>query len=62
MRPKRMIAGAVLFAASSMAAAYVSDVLGLDSGLSYLAVGGVIAFFGGMLFHSGMTDGYGWRY
>ena len=50
----RIIAGIVLFAVSAMASAYVSDVLGLDDGLAYMAVGGILAFLGGMVFHSGL--------
>ena len=52
----RMAIGVGLFLASSWLSPYISDVLGIDEGLSFLTVGGVLAFFGGMVFYSGVKD------
>ena len=52
----RMAAGAGLFLLSSWVSPFISDVLGLDQGISFLAVGGVLAFLGGMVFYSGVRD------
>ena len=58
MRLIRIVLGAGMFLASSWLSSYICDVLGIDDGLSFLTVGGVLAFFGGMLFYSGVRD---WR-
>ncbi len=50
----RMFLGILLFLLSSWISPFISDVLGLDHGISFLAVGGVLAFLGGMLFYSGV--------
>ena len=52
----RMAIGVGLFLASSWLSPYISDVLGIDEGISFLTVGGVLAFFGGMVFYSGVKD------
>ena len=54
MRPLRIIIGTGLFLASSWLSPYISDVLGIDDGISFLTVGGVLAFLGGMVFYSGV--------
>ena len=54
MRPARILMGAGMFLLSSWISLYVSDVLGIDGGISFLTVGGVLSFFGGMLFYSGV--------
>ena len=56
MKLIRVALGAGLFLASSWLSPYISDVLGIDEGISFLTVGGVLAFFGGMLFYSGVRD------
>lgn len=50
----RMILGVGLFLASSWLSPYLSDVLGIPETLSFLTIGGILAFFGGMLFYSGV--------
>ena len=50
----RMFLGILLFLLSSWISPFISDVLGLDQGISFLAVGGVLAFLGGMIFYSGV--------
>ena len=52
----RMAIGVGLFLASSWLSPYISDVLGIDEGISFLTVGGVLAFFGGIVFYSGVKD------
>ncbi len=52
----RMIIGAGLFLASSWLSPYLSDVLGIPETLSFLTIGGILAFFGGMLFYSGVRS------
>ena len=54
MRVIRMAIGVGLFLASSWISPYVSDVLGIDEGISFLTVGGVLAFMGGIVFYSGV--------
>jgi|GEM_PF-704397 len=56
MRIIRIVLGTGMFLASSWLSSYICDVLGIDEGLSFLTVGGVLAFFGGMLFYSGIQD------
>ena len=56
MRPIRIVLGTGMFLVSSWLSSYICDVLGIDEGLSFLTVGGVLAFFGGMLFYSGVRD------
>ena len=50
----RMASGAGLFLASSWLSPFLSDVLGIPETISFLTVGGILAFFGGMLFYSGV--------
>jgi len=45
-----------MFLLSSWISMYISNVLEIDEGLSFLTVGGVLAFFGGMVFYSGVRD------
>ena len=52
----RIAVGAGMFLLSSWISMYISDVLEIDEGLSFLTVGGVLAFFGGMVFYSGVRD------
>ena len=52
----RMAIGAGMFLASAWISPYISDVLGIDQGISFLTVGGILAFFGGMVFYSGVKD------
>ena len=54
MRVLRIALGAGMFLASSWISPYISDVLGIDEGISFLTVGGILAFFGGMVFYSGI--------
>ena len=56
MNVLRIALGAGMFLASSWIAPYISDVLGIDEGVSFLTVGGILAFFGGMVFYSGVRD------
>ena len=56
MNMLRMAIGAGMFLASAWISPYISDVLGIDQGISFLTVGGVLAFFGGMVFYSGVKD------
>ena len=54
MRPIRIALGAGMFLASSWLSPFLSDVLGIPETISFLTVGGILAFFGGMLFYSGV--------
>lgn len=56
MNIARIVAGAGLFLLSSWLSPYISDVLGMDGGISFLTVGGILAFLGGMVFYSGVRD------
>ena len=56
MKVIRMAIGVGLFLASSWISPYISDVLGIDEGISFLTVGGILAFLGGMVFYSGVRD------
>ena len=50
----RMTIGAGLFLASSWLSPYLSDVLGIPETISFLTVGGILAFMGGIVFYSGV--------
>ena len=50
----RMIAGIGLFLASSWISPYLSEVLGIPETLSFLTIGGILAFMGGIVFYSGV--------
>ncbi len=50
----RMAIGAGLFLASSWLSPYLSDVLGIPETISFLTVGGILAFMGGIVFYSGV--------
>ena len=52
----RMAIGAGLFLASSLASLFMSDVLGMPETLSFLTVGGMLAFLGGIVFYSGVKE------
>ena len=56
MKLIRMMIGIGLFLASSWISPYISDVLGIDEGISFLTVGGVLAFMGGIVFYSGVRE------
>lgn len=50
----RMAIGAGLFLASSWLSPFLSDVLGIPETISFLTVGGILAFMGGIVFYSGV--------
>ena len=50
----RMAIGAGLFLASSWLSPYLSGVLGIPESISFLTVGGILAFAGGIVFYSGV--------
>ena len=50
----RMVIGIVLFLVSSWVSPYISDVLGILETISFLTVGGILAFMGGIIFYSGV--------
>jgi len=50
----RLIAGAGLFLASSWVSPYLSEVMGIPESLSFLTIGGILAFMGGIVFYSGV--------
>ena len=50
----RIAAGVGLFLASSWVSPYLSDVLGIPESISFLTVGGILAFMGGIVFYSGV--------
>ena len=50
----RMIVGVALFLISSWASPYLSDILGIPETISFLTVGGILAFMGGIIFYSGV--------
>ena len=50
----RMAVGVGLFLASSWLSPYLSDMLGIPESLSFLTVGGILAFAGGIVFYSGV--------
>ena len=52
----RMAIGAGLFLASSWLSPYLSDVLGIPETISFLTVGGILAFMGGIVFYSGVRQ------
>ena len=52
----RMAAGVGLFLASSWLSPYLSDVLGIPETISFLTVGGLLAFMGGIVFYSGVKS------
>lgn len=54
MRILRVISGISLFCASGWLAPAVSDAFGISQILGFFTVGGVMAFLGGVLFHSGL--------
>ena len=54
MRPVRMIAGVALFLVSSWVSPYMADILGIPEEISFLMVGGILSFAGGILFYSGV--------
>ena len=56
MRVIRMMAGLSLFLVSSWASPYLADVLGMPEEISFLTIGGVLSFAGGMLFYSGVRQ------
>jgi hypothetical protein len=49
-----MAVGVGLFLASSWLSPYLSDMLGIPESLSFLTVGGILAFAGGIVFYSGV--------
>ena len=46
----RMVVGIALFLVSSWVSPYISDVLGIPETISFLTVGGILAFMGGIIF------------
>ena len=52
----RMVIGIVLFLVSSWVSPYISDVLGIPETISFLTVGGILAFMGGIIFYSGVKS------
>jgi hypothetical protein len=52
----RIIAGIVLFAASSWLSPYISESLGIPESIAFLTVGGILSFAGGILFYSGVKQ------
>ena len=56
----RMIAGIGLFLASSWISPYLSEVLGIPETLSFLTIGGILAFMGGIVFYSGVRQCTHW--
>ena len=54
MRLIRMIAGVALFLVSSWVSPYMADILGIPEEISFLMVGGILSFAGGILFYSGV--------
>ena len=50
----RMLVGAALFLASSWISAYVSESLGIPETISFLTIGSVLGFAGGIVFYSGV--------
>ena len=56
MNVYRMFFGVLLFVASSWVSPYLADVIGIPQDLSFLMIGGTLAFFGGILFYSGVKQ------
>ena len=50
----RMVIGAALFLVSSWVSPYISEVLGIPEAISFLTVGGILSFMGGIVFYSGV--------
>ncbi len=60
MNVLRMASGIALFLASSWISPYIAEVLGVPESISFLAVGGVMAFMGGIVFYSGVRQCTRW--
>ena len=50
----RMVIGVSLFLVSSWVSPYISEVLGIPEAISFLTVGGILSFMGGIVFYSGV--------
>ena len=50
----RMVVGAGLFLVSAWISPYISEVLGIPEAISFLTIGGILSFLGGMVFYSGV--------
>ena len=50
----RIVAGAGLFAVSSWLSTFVAESTGMSEPISYMTIGGILCFAGGMLFYSGV--------
>ena len=55
MRPIRIIAGIAVFGASSWISAFAAETLGIPPEISFLTMGGILSFLGGILFYSGVV-------
>ena len=63
MNVLRMAAGIALFLVSSWISPYIGEVLGIPETISFLVVGGIMAFMGGMIFYSGVKAcNYSYRF
>ena len=52
----RMVVGIVLFAASSWLSPFISESFGIPESLTFLSVGGILSFAGGIIFYSGVRS------
>jgi len=54
MNMLRIVIGISLFLISSWISPFIGEVLGIPESVSFLTVGGVLAFMGGIVFYSGV--------
>ena len=50
----RIIVGAGLFSVSSWLSPFIAESTGMSESISFLTIGGILCFAGGMLFYSGV--------
>ncbi len=52
----RMVSGVGLFAASSWLSPFIAEALNIPEAISFLTVGGILSFAGGIIFYSGVRS------
>ena len=52
----RIAIGIFLFAGSAWIAPFLEDVLGVPNEIVFFSFGGILCFFGGMIFYSGLIE------